>query len=101
MTFRASRRTRSAAACLAGLLAGLLPILFAAPASAADQQKVADQIEARNKAAIAAYSAGNLDKMKSQLTKAISMGEEAGLGKNPALARAYLLTGVLEVDGNE
>jgi len=110
MIFRASvdlplvprrlRARRLRVAC-AATTAGLLLTLAAARAGAADQQKVAEQIEARNKAAIAAYSAGNLDKMKSGLAKAISLGEENGLGKNAALAKAYLLMGVFEIDGNE
>jgi hypothetical protein len=94
-------RLSSRAVASAAVVAAALALVAARDVAAADPQKIADQIDARNRAASAAYAAGDLDKMKAQLAKAVAMGEESGLTTSPALARAYLLTGVLQVDGNE
>jgi hypothetical protein len=84
-------------------LGGLLLSLFAAQGRvvAADQEDVLDQIEARNKAAASAYEAGSFDKMKTAVLKAIALGEKNGLGKDPTLAKTYMLAAVLYVDGLE
>lgn len=81
---------------------GLLVALAAAPRSAgAAEQKVFDQVTAKNKAAAAAYENGDFDKMKAQVLKAISLGEKGGLGGDAVLAESYMLAGVLYVDGLE
>jgi hypothetical protein len=83
---------------LSAAVVGVL-LTFAAP-EAGDAQGVEDQIDTRNKAAIAAYEDGDFKKMKAQVTKAIAVGEQGG-GGTAALARAYVLAGVLQVDGLE
>lgn len=75
--------------------------LVALPARAADQQAVLDQIAAKNKAGVAAYEAGNLDKMKKEIMKAVSLGEGAGLGDNPAMAKTYALAAVVQIEAVE
>jgi len=82
------------------IVAGVLLGLVVAESGARAQQDAEGQIDTRNKAAIAAYEAGDFKKMKAQVTKAISAGEEGAPG-SPALARAYVLAGVLNVDGLE
>src|SRR4051794_8725275 len=64
---------------------------------AADQQKVEEQIQGYNKAAMAAYEAGNFAKMKGQLAKAAALAETNGV-QAPVVAQTYMLMGVLQVD---
>jgi hypothetical protein len=76
---------------------GLLLVLAARTSAAAD---ATDQIDARNKSAAAAYEAGNFDKMKSLLAKAIALGEDKESdAASSSLALTYMLEGVLQIDG--
>src|SRR5262252_7726372 len=79
-----------------------LIVLAAGQARAAvDEKKIEEQVQARNKAAITAYEAGNFEKMKAQLLKAIVLGEENGLATNPMMAQTYLLIGVWQAENEE
>jgi hypothetical protein len=68
---------------------------------AADTKAVVTQIEAHDKAFIAAYEAGNTAKMKSESAKAVALGEKNGLLGNAVMADAYVLEAILEVDGKD
>src|SRR4051794_11109341 len=81
------------------LAVGLLFVLASGRARAAvDEKKIEEQLQARNKAAVAAYEAGNFDKMKSQLLKAIVLGEENGMTSNPLMVQTYMLVGVMQIE---
>jgi hypothetical protein len=80
------------------LVLGLLLVVAAGQARAADEKKIADQLQTRNKAAVTAYEAGNFDKMKAQLLKAIVLGEENGMTTHPMMAQTYLLVGVMQAE---
>jgi len=73
----------------------------AGAARAADAQAAAAQVAAHNKAFIAAYEAGNTNKMKSESAKAVALGEKNGLVGNAVMADAYVLEAILEVDGKD
>jgi DNA repair exonuclease SbcCD ATPase subunit len=71
---------------------------------AADAQAVTAEIEAHNKAFLSAYENGQVGKMKSEVKKAIALGEKNGLASDPAnpiMADTYVLAAILEVDVNE
>ncbi|HSZ81266.1 MAG TPA: hypothetical protein VLA14_03240, partial [Polyangia bacterium] len=70
-------------------------------ARAADNKTVAAEIEAHDQAFVAAYDKGETKKMKSEIGKAVSLGEKSGLGADPIMADTYVLAAVLEVDGND
>jgi hypothetical protein len=83
---------------LAFVLASSLAI--GARARAADN-KAAAEIEAHDKAFVAAYDNGETKKMKSEIGKAVALGEKNGLGTDPIMADTYVLAAILEVDGND
>ena len=62
------------------------------------QRGLAQPVTALDDEAVAAYSAGNFEKMKKALTKALALGREE-LDDQPVMARVYLHLGVLYVDG--
>src|SRR3954471_1335949 len=66
-----------------------------------DAQAVVAEIEAHNKAFLTAYENGQLGKMKSEIKKAIALGEKNKLTSEPTLADSYVLAAILEIDGNE
>ncbi len=70
-------------------------------AHAADNKAIAAEIEAHDKAFVAAYDNGETKKMKSEIGKAVSLGEKNGLGADPVMADTYVLAAILEVDGND
>jgi hypothetical protein len=78
----------------------LLPLLVA-PARAADSKAVAAEIEAHDKAFLAAYENGETRKMKTEIGKAITLGEKNGLGSDAVMADTYVLAAIYDVDGNE
>lgn len=80
--------------------APLLLLLTARPGAAADPEAVAQKVTLLNRAAVAAYSDGDFDKMKVKLLEAVALGKDA-LAIHPMLARTYLHLGVLWVDGYE
>jgi hypothetical protein len=84
-------------------IGGVLIWLGAARLSAAaDQEATLQQITALNKAAIAAYSAGDFDKSKDQLLQAVAAAnKDPELQTHPLMARTYLHLGVVYVDGLE
>ncbi len=84
-------------------IGGLLFWIGAARISAAaDQEAILQQITSLNKAAIAAYSAGDFDKAKSQLLQAVALAKkDSELQTHPVMARTLLHLGVLYVDGFE
>jgi hypothetical protein len=77
-----------------------LVVAPSAPARAADAKVVAE-IEGHDKAFLAAYENGETKKMKSEIAKAVSLGEKNGLGADPVMADTYVLAAILDVDGNE
>ena len=72
-----------------------LTLLHAGRARADDSR----DIEGLNKQALEAFDGLNFDQAKTLLEKAISDGESAGLGHDPALARAHLNLGMLLIAG--
>lgn len=82
------------------MLVGLVLGSASASSAAANggQRGPAQQVTALDEEAVAAYSAGNFDKMKKALTKALALGREE-LDDQPIMARVYLHLGVLYVDG--
>jgi hypothetical protein len=84
---------------IAGIAVALVFSLAIARASRAADDPEA-QVEARNQAAIAAYEAGNFAKMKKELLKAVSIGEDAELDNSPVMARTYVLSAILQIEGN-
>ncbi|HTA19886.1 MAG TPA: hypothetical protein VK989_11370, partial [Polyangia bacterium] len=76
-------------------------LAIGARARAADNKAVAAEIEAHDKAFVAAYDNGETKKMKSEIGKAVSLGEKSGLGADPVMADTYVLAAILEVDGND
>jgi DNA repair exonuclease SbcCD ATPase subunit len=79
----------------------LVSFVFPREGNAADEQAIIEQIKKSNKAATAAYDAGDLDKMKGLVQKAITLGEKNGLGADDTMAETYVLAGVYAVDGVE
>jgi hypothetical protein len=78
-----------------------LALALARDARAADSKAVVAEIEAHDKAFLSAYENGETKKMKSEIGKAISLGEKNGLGADAVMADTYVLSAILEVDGNE
>jgi hypothetical protein len=76
-------------------------LVFALGARAADTKPIVAKIEASDKAFLAAYENGDTKKMKSEIAKAVSLGEKNGLGSDPVMADTYVLAAILEVEGNE
>ncbi|HEV3031701.1 MAG TPA: hypothetical protein VG319_08645 [Polyangia bacterium] len=76
-------------------------LAFALGARAADTKPIVAKIEASDKAFLAAYENGDTKKMKSEIAKAVSLGEKNGLGSDPVMADTYVLAAILEVEGNE
>jgi chemotaxis protein histidine kinase CheA len=69
---------------------------------AADQDALLEQMTSFNKAAVTAYSEGDLDKAKAQLLKAVALAKkDSSLSTHPLMARTYVHLGVLYVDGME
>ena len=81
----------SCAGCLFLLVASL-------DVRAADQQALQRQLTALDSAACAGYSAGDFDKMKRNLLKALGVGR-GPVARTPIMARVYLHLGVLNVEG--
>ncbi len=80
-------------------LALALGILCASSAVAhGSPRAVPQQVAALDDEAIAAYSAGDFDKMKKALTRALAVGG-ADVADQPGMARVYVHLGVLYVDG--
>ncbi|HVR61032.1 MAG TPA: hypothetical protein VMU50_03990 [Polyangia bacterium] len=90
-----TRSARVAAACAGGLL---LLVTAASVGRAADQKAVVDQIKAHNQAATAAYGGSRWDEMKKEAEAAISLANDNNLAGHAALAQAYVLLGVAEVE---
>jgi hypothetical protein len=84
---------------ITGVAVALVVSLAVAGAGRAADDSEA-QVEARNQAAIAAYEAGNFAKMKKELLKAVSIGEDAELDNSPVMARTYVLSAILQIEGN-
>jgi hypothetical protein len=84
---------------LAALPAAVLVLMVAAlPVHAADEQAIVQQMTALNQSAIEAYSDGDVDRAKSDLRKAVSLGEANNLADHPVMARTYLHLGIMHVD---
>ena len=90
-------RTASAKSVLLVLLI-LGSVSGSSAAANRGQRGVAQQVTALDDEAVAAYSAGNFDKMRKALTKAMALGQDE-LDDQPIMARVYLHLGVLYVDG--
>lgn len=80
------------------VLVQLALVSFALPVDAADEQAVVQQMTALNQSAIDAYSDGDVDRAKSDLRKAVSLGEANNLADHPVMARTYLHLGIMHVD---
>jgi hypothetical protein len=76
-------------------------LALATSARGADTKAVVAEIEAHDKAFLAAYENGETKKMKSEIGKAIALGEKNGLGSEAVMADTYVLAAILDVDGNE
>ncbi|HVZ71263.1 MAG TPA: hypothetical protein VHJ20_02715 [Polyangia bacterium] len=87
-----------------GRITGAL-LLAAALGGAARAADAVAEIEAHDKAFLAAYEKGETAKMKSAIGKAVATGEKNHVGDKPAgagvMADTYVLAAILEVDGNE
>jgi hypothetical protein len=70
-------------------------------ARAADTKAVVAEIEGHDKAFLAAYENGETKKMKSEIAKAVALGEKNGLGSDAVMADTYVLAGIFDVDGND
>ncbi|MEO5769397.1 MAG: hypothetical protein ABIS92_13685, partial [Polyangia bacterium] len=87
---------------VAGSIGLLFLLVIARTSFAADQDATLQQMTSLNKGAIAAYSAGDFDKCKTQLLQAVALGNKnSELQTHPLMARTYLHLGVLHVDGFE
>jgi hypothetical protein len=88
---------------IVGTAAALLMSVAFGESRAADQQDaLLEQMTAFNKAGVAAYSEGELDKAKGQLLKAVALSKkDSSLLTHPLMARTYVHLGVLFVDGFE
>jgi len=76
-------------------------LAFALGARAADTKPIVAKIEASDKAFLAAYENGDTKKMRSEIAKAVSLGEKNGLGSDPVMADTYVLAAILEIESNE
>ena len=79
----------------------VVAVTLEARAHAADTKAVVAEIEAHDKAFLAAYDNGELKKMKSEIGKAVSLGEKNGLGSDAVMADTYVLAAIYDVDGND
>jgi hypothetical protein len=70
----------------------------AARTAGGGQRALVQQVTRLDDEAVAAYSAGDFDKMKRALTKALAIGRDE-LSDQPVMARIYLHLGVMYVDG--
>lgn len=59
----------------------------------------AERVVEMNRAALAAFKAGDHEKAKALLMDAVVLGKESGLGTHAAMARTYVHLGVIHVDG--
>jgi len=85
-----------------GLASTALALAFTLAASArAAEPKVVAEIEAHDKAFLAAYENGETKKMKSEIGKAVALGEKNGLASDPMMADTYVLAAIFDVDGND
>jgi len=71
------------------------------PARAADTKAVVAEIEGHDKAFLAAYENGETKKMKTEIAKAVALGEKNGLGSDAVMADTYVLAAIYAVDGND
>ncbi len=76
----------------------LLSVAGARAASAADPKAASERMKELISGAAAAYTDGAFDKTRSQLTEAITLGRENGLGSSPLMAKSYVLMGVLLIN---
>jgi hypothetical protein len=83
-----------------GLVVLALVLALAKAARAADTKAVAE-VEAHDKAFLTAYENGETKKMKTEIAKAVSLGEKGGLGADPVMADTYVLAAIFDVDGND
>jgi hypothetical protein len=70
----------------------------AATGRAADQKAALEHIKELNAGAAGAYTDGDFDRTFGQLLEAIKLARDSGLGSNAALAKSYVLMGVLLVN---
>jgi DNA repair exonuclease SbcCD ATPase subunit len=75
--------------------------LALAPRARAADAKVVAEIEGHEKAFLAAYENGETKKMKSEIGKAVSLGEKNGLGSDGVMADVYVLAAICDVDVND
>jgi hypothetical protein len=87
----------TAVAFVAGCLSLFLS-LAGPEARAASQKALERQISALDAAARSGYSAGDFEKMKRNLVKALAIGR-GPIARTPIMARVYLHLGVLNVEG--
>ena len=82
---------------------GILAVVLGAAGDvrAAQASAVVGQIRAHNKAFIAAYEAGNTNKMKSESAKSVALGQKKGLATNAVMADTYVLVAILDVEGKD
>ena len=85
------------------MMATLLVLLVMSGSAAArnageGQRGLLLQVTRLDEDAVAAYSAGDFDRMKKTLTKALALARD-DLSDEPIMARVYLLLGVMYVDG--
>jgi hypothetical protein len=79
----------------------VLLLALGASVRAADKKAVVTEIEAHDKAFLAAYENGETKKMKAEIGKAVALGEKNGLGSDAVMADTYVLAAVFDVDGND
>jgi len=75
-----------------GLVVLALVLALAKAARAADTKAVAE-VEAHDKAFLTAYENGETKKMKTEIAKAVSLGEKGGLGADPGKSARSLGAG--------
>ncbi|HVU50206.1 MAG TPA: hypothetical protein VHL80_05950 [Polyangia bacterium] len=78
-----------------------LALALRGEARAADSKAVIAEIEGHDKAFLSAYENGETKKMKSEITKAVALGEKNGLGSDAVMADTYVLAAIFDVDGND
>ena len=86
---------------VAPVLAFTLALALGGPARAADTKAVVAEIEGHDKAFLAAYENGETKKMKTEIAKAVALGEKNGLGSDAVMADTYVLAAIYAVDGND
>ena len=76
-------------------------LVLAAPRSApAQERSKQEQVRALNQEAKTAFESYNFKKARRRLGQALSIARRAGLGKNPVVAKTYVLMGVAYVAGS-